>query len=143
MEKEVVPSPTPWCSSYRKGSLWVTLDYGRQLYLLYIYTYIYIYIYIYIQISLNITDIFCLHIFLWILSYCCIDFAVFGGNWLIYFPLLFISQVLSARLWAIIRGGCITKATQLLYVHYYFVRRRAYGPLQCVALTFKINRINF
>ena len=25
-------SPTPWCSSYRKGSLWVTLDYGRQLY---------------------------------------------------------------------------------------------------------------
>ena len=28
----VVPSPTPWCSSYRKGSLRVTLDYGRQLY---------------------------------------------------------------------------------------------------------------
>ena len=26
------PSPTPWCSSYRKGSLRVTLDYGRQLY---------------------------------------------------------------------------------------------------------------
>ena len=25
----VVPSPTPWCSSYRKGSLRVTLDYGR------------------------------------------------------------------------------------------------------------------
>ena len=33
----VAPSPTPWCSSYRKGSLRVTLDYGRQLYL-YIYT---------------------------------------------------------------------------------------------------------
>ena len=42
----VAPSPTPWCSSYRKGSLRVTLDYGRQLYLL---IYIYIYIYIYIQ----------------------------------------------------------------------------------------------
>ena len=28
----VAPSPTPWCSSYRKGSLLVTLDYGRQLY---------------------------------------------------------------------------------------------------------------
>ena len=28
----VAPCPTPWCSSYRKGSLWVTLDYGRQLY---------------------------------------------------------------------------------------------------------------
>ena len=27
--------PTHWCSSYRKGSFRVTLDYGRQLYLLY------------------------------------------------------------------------------------------------------------
>ena len=34
----VAPSPTHWCSSYRKGSLRVTLDYGRQLYLLmYVY----------------------------------------------------------------------------------------------------------
>ena len=32
----VAPSPTPWCSSYRKGSLRVTLDYGRQLYFTYI-----------------------------------------------------------------------------------------------------------
>ena len=30
--KGVAPSPTPWCSSCRKVSLWVTLDYGRQLY---------------------------------------------------------------------------------------------------------------
>ena len=30
----VAPSSTPWCSSYRKGSLRVTLDYGCQLYLL-------------------------------------------------------------------------------------------------------------
>ena len=30
----VAPSPTHWCSSYRKGSLRITLDYGRQLYLL-------------------------------------------------------------------------------------------------------------
>ena len=42
--KGVVPYPTHWCSSYRKGSLRVTLDYGRQLYF-----YLYIYIYIYIQ----------------------------------------------------------------------------------------------
>ena len=28
----VAPSPTSWCSSYRKKSLRVTLDYGRQLY---------------------------------------------------------------------------------------------------------------
>ena len=27
--------PTPWCSSYQKGSLRVTLDYSRQLYLTY------------------------------------------------------------------------------------------------------------
>ena len=29
--KGVVPSPIPWCSSYRKGNLRVTLNYGRQL----------------------------------------------------------------------------------------------------------------
>ena len=33
----VAPSPTHWCSSYRKGSLRVTLDYGRQLYFTYRY----------------------------------------------------------------------------------------------------------
>ena len=33
-----------------------------------------------IQISLNIIDIFCLHIFLLILSYWRIDFIVFGGD---------------------------------------------------------------
>ena len=32
--KGVAPSPTLWCSSYRKGSLRVTLDNDRQLYLL-------------------------------------------------------------------------------------------------------------
>ena len=32
--KGVAPSSTPSCSSYWKGSLWVTLNYGRQLYLL-------------------------------------------------------------------------------------------------------------
>ena len=30
----VVPSPTPWCCCYWKGNLWVTLDYGHQIYLL-------------------------------------------------------------------------------------------------------------
>ena len=33
----VAPSPTPWCSSYRKGSLRVTLNYGRQLYFTYFF----------------------------------------------------------------------------------------------------------
>ena len=32
----VAPSPTHWCRSYRKGSLQVTLDYGRQLFFIYI-----------------------------------------------------------------------------------------------------------
>ena len=40
----VAPAPTPWCSSYRKGSFRVTLKYGYQLYLL-LHMYIYIYIY--------------------------------------------------------------------------------------------------
>ena len=52
----VAPSPTHWCSSYRKGSLRVTLDNGRQLYFtlyIYIYTYIYIsYIYLYMCVRL-------------------------------------------------------------------------------------------
>ena len=44
--KEVAASPTHLCSSYWKGSLLVTLDYGRHLYFsLLIYIYIYIYIY--------------------------------------------------------------------------------------------------
>ena len=47
--KGVAPSPTHWCSSYRKGSLRFTLDYGRQLYL-----------YIDIHGALNkIPDFFC------------------------------------------------------------------------------------
>ena len=48
--KGVAPSLTPWCSSYRKRSLRVTLDYDRQLYLLlgkvfYIYIYYFLYIF--------------------------------------------------------------------------------------------------
>ena len=35
--KGVAPFPTPWCSSYRKGSLRLTLDYGRQLYFTYLF----------------------------------------------------------------------------------------------------------
>ena len=30
--KEEAPFSTPWCSSYRKGRLWVTLDYSRELF---------------------------------------------------------------------------------------------------------------
>ena len=33
--KGVAPSPTSWSCSYRKGSLLVALDYGRQLYFIY------------------------------------------------------------------------------------------------------------
>ena len=34
--KGVMPSSTPWCSSYWKGSLRVALNYNRHLYLLYL-----------------------------------------------------------------------------------------------------------
>ena len=64
----VALSPTPWCSSYRKGSLRVTFDYGRQLYLLtYFYIYIcvcvcvYVYIYIYVCV--------CVYIYIYIYVY--------------------------------------------------------------------------
>ena len=43
----VAPSATPWCSSYWKRSLRVTIDYSL---LLYLYIYIYIYIYIYMHV---------------------------------------------------------------------------------------------
>ena len=62
--KGVVPSPTPWCNSYRKGSLRVTLDYGRLLYLLlYIYLCICMWIYMYICM--------CLCIFLYVCVFVC------------------------------------------------------------------------
>ena len=63
--ERVAPSSTPRCSSYRKGSLLVALNYGRQLYFIYIYIYnfwwygvnkflIYIYIYIYIYMCVYV-----------------------------------------------------------------------------------------
>ena len=51
--KGVAPSPTHRCSSYWKGSLRVTLDYGHQRYFTYIYIHIYIYIYIYTVTYIN------------------------------------------------------------------------------------------
>ena len=50
-----------------------------------------------IHISLNIIDIFCLHVFLLILSNCRFDLMIFCGNWLINLPWLVISQVLSSK----------------------------------------------
>ena len=37
VEHYLAPYPTPRCSNYQKGSLLVSLDYGRQLYLSYNY----------------------------------------------------------------------------------------------------------
>ena len=55
--------PTCRCSSYRKGSLQVALDYGRQLYLLYnVVCYIYIYIYIYKERLVLIIKHLCLRL---------------------------------------------------------------------------------
>ena len=57
--KGLVPSPTPQCGSYWKGSLLVALDYGRQLYFtMYIYIYIYIYIYTYTHTHIYICGAF-------------------------------------------------------------------------------------
>ena len=74
--KGVAPSPTPWCSSNRKGILRVTFDYGCQIYFYFIFIYIYIYLYIYI---LSSTDSFpfnqiyiytYIYIYIYIYIYC-------------------------------------------------------------------------
>ena len=56
-----VSPPTSRCISYWKESLWVTLDYGRQLYFYLLYIYIYIYI-------LSSTDrlFHCIHNSMWL-----------------------------------------------------------------------------
>ena len=53
--KGVVPSPSPWCSSYWKGSLRVALDYSRQLYLTYMVSSTYF----------NLIIVICFHIVIW------------------------------------------------------------------------------
>ena len=54
--KGAVPSPIPQCSYYWKGYLWVTLDYGQQLYFLCIHMYVCMYVYSR-HILLNMTDL--------------------------------------------------------------------------------------
>ena len=71
----VAPSPTSWCSSYRKGSLRVTLDYGRQLY----FTYIsenYPFVLFLICCLFYLYSIKCLVIF---------NKAIFGSVWLCFY----------------------------------------------------------
>ena len=64
--EKVAPSLTPWCSSYRKGRLRLTLDYDHQLsYPLSIYLSIYLYIYIYIYIYM-LHDRFYIYIYIYI-----------------------------------------------------------------------------
>ena len=104
------------------------------------HTYKKIYIYIYIYIYTNFVEynryFLCTYFLVdpFILPYW---FYSIRRNWLIYFPLLFIFQAFSARLWTIIKRGCFIKVMELLYVHHYSVRRRASGSLRCVAFTFK------
>ena len=85
-------------------------------YIIYIHI---IHIYIHIYIWLNNIEVLCLHIFVFILLSCCIDFMVVGG--LINFPQLIVSLVLSARSYDIISGLYIIKVMWPLLVYYYFV----------------------
>ena len=59
----VAPSPTSWYSSYRKGSLRITLDYGRQL-----FTYIYIYVCVCVYVCARV----CVCIYIYIYIYTCV-----------------------------------------------------------------------
>ena len=76
----VVSSTTPRCSSFWKGSLEVTLNYGCQLYIytyictciyiyVYIFTYICICIYLYIYVHVYIYICICLQIYVYIYIY--------------------------------------------------------------------------
>ena len=75
--KGVAPSPTHWCSSYRKGSLRVTLDYGRQLYFTFLWYYTHTYIYIYIYISYLIYIYIQIYIYIYIYIYVCVCVCVY------------------------------------------------------------------
>ena len=81
--KGVAPSPTLWCSSYLKGILLVTLDYGPQLYFIYSYityilcificiiyvSFVNIYIYIFIYIMYICLFIYIIYIYMYIYLY--------------------------------------------------------------------------
>ena len=54
--KGVVPSPTPWCSSYWKGSLLVAFDYGCWLYFYYLLLIICLHTVKWFQVLLCITN---------------------------------------------------------------------------------------
>ena len=62
--KGVDPSPTLWCSSYRKGSLRISLDYGHQL--LY---------------SLCTCACFCVCVYVCILGLICFLCLIFSHSW--------------------------------------------------------------
>ena len=65
---------------------------------------IYMCVYVYLasisslmHISWKNVDKFCLHLFVYILSSCRIDFMVSDGNWLMKLPQLILTLILSAR----------------------------------------------
>ena len=68
-ETGVAPSPTPWCSSYRKGSLQVTCNYSRKLYLRRLQ--VFCFVFINISPGLLLSIVWCVYIkkcqllFLW------------------------------------------------------------------------------
>ena len=108
--KRVALSPTLRCSSYWKGSLQVTLDYGWPTYFLSLYIYLGS-ISSLIHIWLNNIDIVCLHIFVLILSL---------PHWFYGIQRELINKLLMIN-WAIIRLVYIAKKMPLLHVRYYFV----------------------
>ena len=75
---------------------------------------------LYINNLFNNLDLLCIHIFVYLLSSCCIDFMVSSGNWFMKLPKLIVAVVLSARSWAFIRSVYIAKAMWPLHVRYYF-----------------------
>ena len=73
------------------------------------------------HILLNNKGIFCLHIFVYVLFSCRIDFIVSGGKLVDGTPITNSYPITFSRSWAIIMGLYIAKAIWPLNMHYHFV----------------------
>ena len=76
---EVAPFSIPRCSSFWKRSLWVTLDYGRQL-CLYIYMCVCVCVCIYIYIYVCVCVCVCVYIYMHIYIYIYIYAHIYKGS---------------------------------------------------------------
>ena len=115
--KGVTPSPTHWCSKYRKGSLLVTLDYGRLLYF-FIYIHIYTYIYIciikscwyhgvlYVSLSVRLSLSLCVFLYLCLSVPLGLSVPIVYRSWKVFYT--------AANVWPVLMYVSTYRSTNLL-----------------------------